>query len=263
MDLELEETVALTISSSSGLGKASAKSLAREGANVVINGRDEDRLAEAESEIEAAGTGDVLALSGDITDPETIETLVETTVDEFGGLDHLVTSAGGPPKLRFPETTDQHWYDAYDLLVMSVVRTVRSASPHLTADGGGSIVTIASRTTKEASPSNVLSSAVRMAVVGLQKTLSKELAPEVRANAVLPGGVETQRIYNGWDNAIERGEIADYEEGRQQRADNIPLSRLGYPEEFGDTVAYLCSPRSMYLNGVAVTFDGGSSSSTF
>ena len=143
MDLEIAGNSALVTASSSGLGKASAKALAREGANVVINGRDEERLAEAKSEVESVAAGEVVAQPGDLTEPEDVAALVEATVDEFGGLDHLVTSAGGPPSVPFLDTTDEDWYEAYDLLVMSVVRLVREAAPHL-QDGGGTIVNVTS-----------------------------------------------------------------------------------------------------------------------
>ncbi|MFC5369013.1 SDR family oxidoreductase [Salinirubrum litoreum] len=259
MDLELAGDAALVTASSSGLGKASATALAREGANVVINGRDEERLAEARAEIEAVATGEVVAQQGDLTAAEDVEAMVQRTVDEFGGLDHLVTSAGGPPSGAFLETTDEDWYQAFDLLVMSVVRLVRAAEPHLTEDGG-TIVNITSRSVKEAIDSLVLSNSVRMSVIGLEKTLSKELAPDVRVNAVLPGSHETSRIENLVEAAVERGEFDSYEEGMQARGESVPIGRIGDPMELGDTVAYLCSPRAGNINGQAVVIDGGSGS---
>jgi 3-oxoacyl-[acyl-carrier protein] reductase len=259
MDLEIEGDVALVTASSSGLGKASATALAREGANVVINGRDEERLAEARAEIDEVATGEVVAQQGDLTVPEDVEAMVQRAVDEFGGLDHLVTSAGGPPSGAFLETTDEDWYQAFDLLVMSVVRLVREAEPHLT-DGGGTIVTITSRSVKEAIDSLVLSNSVRMSVIGLEKTLSTELAPEVRVNAVLPGSHETSRIENLVEAAVERGEFDSYEEGMAARGESVPIGRIGDPMELGDTVAYLCSDRAGNINGQAIVIDGGSGS---
>jgi len=261
MDFEIAGNAALVTASSSGLGKASAKALAREGANVVVNGRSQESLDEAVEEIEDVAAGEVVGVQADLTDAEDIERLVQTTVDEFGGLDHLVTSAGGPPSGPFLETTDEDWYDAFDLLVMSVVRTVREAADHLEADGGGTIVNITSRSVKEAIPSLVLSNSVRMSVIGLEKTLSTELAPEVRANAVLPGPHETSRITDLIDQAVERGEYDSYEEGLEARGESNPLGRIGDPMELGDTVAYLCSPRSEYINGTAIPIDGGSGNS--
>ena len=228
----------------------------------MVNGRDEDRLAEAVAEIESVAEGSVVGQQGDLTVKDDVESLVERTVDEFGRLDHLVTSAGGPTPLRPLEADDEDWYHAYDLLVMSVVRAVRAAEPHLVAGDGGTIVNITSRVVKEASASNVLSSAVRMGVIGFEKTLSKDLGPEVRANAVLPGAHETPRIEEMIEAAVERGDAESYDDAMAARTGDIPVSRFGDPMELGDLVAYLSSPRSGFVNGQAVTIDGGSGSST-
>ncbi|MFB6185081.1 MAG: SDR family oxidoreductase [Haloarculaceae archaeon] len=260
VDDDLTGNVALVAASSSGLGKASAAALARRNANVVINGRDESRLADARDDLTDLGDGRVVAQQGDLTDPDDIERLVERPVDEFGGLDHLVTNAGGPPSGPFLETTDEDWYDAFDLLVMSVVRLVRESAPHL-QDGGGTIVTIASRSVKEAIDSLVLSNSVRMSVVGLEKTLSKELAPDVRANAVLPGPHETARTQSLVEQGVEHGQYEDYESGLEERSSGIPLERIGQPTEFGEVVAFLSSPASAYVDGVAVPVDGGAGAS--
>ena len=257
MDLGIDGNTALVTGSSSGLGKASALALAREGADVVINGRDVDRVESAVEELRAEATGRVIGQPGDLTDPADIETLVDRTVEKFGGIDHLVTSAGGPPSGPFLGMDDEDWYHAYDLLVMSVVRLVRLAADPL-RNGGGTIVTITSRTVKEALDSLVLSNSVRMGVIGLEKTLSKELAPEVRANAVLPGVIETARINEIIEQAIDRGEYETYEEGLADWSADIPLERVGDPIELGDMVAFLSSARSSYINGSAIPIDGGS-----
>lgn len=261
MDFEIDNNAALVTASSSGLGKASATALAREGANVVINGRDERQLKTTADEIREAASGDVVPVQADLTQEDDIERLVERTVEEFGGIDHLVTSAGGPPSGPFLETTDEDWYDAFELLVMSVTRLVRESTEHLQASGGGTIVNITSRSVKEAIDSLVLSNSVRMGVIGLEKTLSSELAPEVRANAVLPGPHETARIQNLIEQGVERGEYENYEEGLAQRGEGNPLGRIGDPMELGDTVAFLSSPRSGYINGVAIPIEGGAGSS--
>ncbi|QLG63641.1 SDR family oxidoreductase [Halorarum salinum] len=260
MDLGIDGDAALVTASSGGLGKASARALVREGANVAINGRTESTLESAAADLrgEAAGDARVVPIAGDLTDPDGVRNLVSTTAEEFGGLDHLVTSAGGPPSGAFLDTTDGDWYDAYDLLVMSVVRTVREAAPHLRADGGGTVVTVASRTVKEAVDSMVLSNSVRAGVVGLEKTLSKELAPEVRANAVLPGSHDTERVRNLVDQAVERGDYESADEASAARVAEVPLDRLGTTEEFGATVAFLSSPKSGFVNGTALPIDGGS-----
>ncbi|RLM53429.1 SDR family NAD(P)-dependent oxidoreductase [Halobellus sp. Atlit-31R] len=252
---------ALVTASSDGLGYASAHALADRGVDLVVNGRDEARLERAVAELDAVGSGRVVGQPGDLTDADDVKTLVARTVDEYGRLDHLVTNAGGPPSGPFLETDDDDWYHAFDLLVMSVVRLVRDAAPHLRADGGGTIVNITSRSVKEAIDSLVLSNSVRMSVVGLEKTLSKELAPEVRANAVLPSPHETSRIQELVEQSVERGDYQSYEEGLAARGANVPLGRLGDPAELGDVVAFLCSERSSYVNGVAIPVDGGMGSS--
>lgn len=259
MDLGVADDTALVAASSSGLGKASAEALAREGANVVINGRDREKLDEAVAELEPVGDGTVVGRRADLTDPDEISDLVDATVDEFGGLDHLVTSAGGPPSGPFLNTGDEDWYRAFDLLVMSVVRLVREAHPHL-ADGGGSVVNITSMTVKEAADGLVLSNSVRMGVVGLEKTLSREFAPDVRVNAVLPGSHETARTAELVEQGIERGDYEDYESGLEARYGDIPLG-IGDPIELGETVAFLCSDRASNITGVAVPVDGGASRS--
>lgn len=260
MDLGIRGDSAVVSASSSGLGFASAEALAEEGCDVVVNGRDPDRLADAVEELRGVGDGEVVGVESDISREEGAGAPVERAVEEFGGVDHLVTSAGGPPSGPFLETSDDDWYEAFDLLVMSVVRMVREAEPYL-RDGGGTVVNITSRSVKEALDSLVLSNSVRMSVVGLEKTLSKELAPEVRCNAVLPGAHETSRIRELVEQAVERGDHESYDEALADWSEGVPLERVGDPRELGDVVAYLSSERSSYVNGVAVPVDGGSGSS--
>jgi 3-oxoacyl-[acyl-carrier protein] reductase len=261
MVYDFSGNAAVVTASSSGLGRASARALARGDADVVVNGRDETALAETVEELSTEGDGTIVGHAADLTEKDGVEGLVERTVTEFGRLDHLVTSAGGPPSGPFLEMADEDFYEAFDLLVMSVVRAVREAAPHLQADGGGTIVNITSRSVKEAIDSLVLSNSVRMSVIGLEKTLSKELAPDVRVNAVLPSAHETSRIEDLVEQAVERGEYDSYEEGLEARGEGIPLERIGDPMELGETVAFLSSERSSYVSGVAVPVDGGSGAS--
>ena len=257
MDLELEGNSVLVTASSSGLGLGSAEALAREGANVAICGRDEDKLEDARAHLEEVGSGEVLARQADITDPDDVAALVEATVETFGGLDHLVTSAGGPPSTTFLETTEREWYSAYDTLVMSVVWTVESAHPHLLESEQGTIVCITSRTVREVLDGLLLSNSIRRSVIGLVKTISREFAPEIRANAVLPGLIETARVEELIEAGVDRGEYDSYEEGLASMAADIPLDRIGEPTELGEVVAFLSSDRSRYVNGVGVPIDGG------
>lgn len=257
MDFGIDGDVALVTASSAGLGYGCAEALAEEGAHVVVCGRDADALATAEATLEDIGSGRALAVQTDITDPDAVENLVATTVDEFGGIDHLVTSAGGVPPGSFADMSDKEWYGAYDMLVMSVVWTVQEARPYLEASDGGTITCITSTSVREVIDNLVLSNAVRRGVVGLVKSLSRELAPAVRVNAVLPGSHETDRIEEIIEDGIERGEYSDYEDGLEEWGSDAPLGRVGDPRELGDAVAFLASRRASYITGVALPVDGG------
>lgn len=258
MDLGLTDSAVLCTAATSGLGLASAEAFAREGAHVAVCGRTPAHIDDARETLRAAGRGDVLAVEADITDPDHVAAFVEQTADEFGGIDHVVTSAGGPPSGPFSETADRDWYQAYDMLVMSAVWTLREAGPQLRASDAGTLTAITSRTVREVREGLLLSNAVRRAVVGLVKTVSREMAPEIRANAVLPGAHETSRIETLIEAAVERGEVADYDAGYRDWADDVPLERIGDPGELGDVVAFLSSPRASYVNGAALAIDGGS-----
>ncbi|ELY94061.1 SDR family oxidoreductase [Natrialba taiwanensis] len=271
MDLDLADDTAL-VTTASSLGFASARSLAGEGANVTICGPDADRLAEARDELDVTGAGDVLALDADLTDPDAISRLVSRTADEFGSLDHLVTDAGWPPRTTFLETDEQDWYRAYDLLVMSVVWTVEAAHSHLLDGTNSSITCLTAHTVREVGDGLVLSNSVRRAVIGLVKTLAREFAPAIRANAVLPGRFETSRdgvpgaAVSGRDTAegeVEADAGTDTDTDTDTEVDttaldrDVPMERLGEPTELGDVVAFLASSRAGFVTGAAVPVDGG------
>ena len=257
MDFELAGNAVLCTAATSGLGLASAERFAREGADVAVCGTTPAHIDSAREQLDAAGNGDVLAVEADITDRHAVEAFVEETAETFDGLDHVVTSAGGPAPGVFLETTERDWYTAYDLLVMSVVWTTRFAYPHLRDSSAGTVVNITSRSVREVIDDLVLSNSVRRAVIGLMKTQAREFAPEVRVNAVLPGAHETPRIEELVEAAVERGEYDSYEEGLASWSD-APLGRVGRPEELGDVVAFLSSARSSYVTGTALPVDGGS-----
>lgn len=143
------------------------------------------------------------------------------------------------------------------MLVMSVVRAVSAARPHLEASDAGTITAITSTSVSEPIEGLVLSNAVRRGVIGLVKTVAREFAPDVRANAVLPGSHETPRIEELIEAAVDRGGYDSYEAGRQGWAEPVPMERLGDPLEFGDTIAFLASERASYINGASLPVDGG------
>ena len=249
--------MAIVMASSSGLGLGSAIALAREGVNVVINGRDLERLESAVESIREIATGEVRYFQGDIKDPMTASKMVKFAVGEFGKLDHLVTNSGPPPCLHFEEAEDADWYESYELLVMSVVRMVREAEPYLRESENGTIVTITSRIVKEPTSTNVLSSAIRMAIIGLGKTLTWEFAPDIRVNSVLPGKFDTPRLVD------DPRDLARKIPNDKVNVGGIPVGRIGDPMELGEVVAFLCSKNSSFINGVALQVDGGSIKAAF
>ena len=255
MDLRLDGKTALVSASSSGLGKACVRSFADEGANVVCNGRDADQLEAMVAEFDDSN-GDVVGVTADLTDPEAIDALVSETIDTFGGLDHLVTNIGGPSPASALDIDSEAWDEAYDRLFMSALRLIQRTATEL-KDGGGSIVMMTSRTTREIIEGYALSNVFRLALVGLNKTLSKELAPEIRVNAVAPGPFETGRIEALASESTEQGRFETREEAYEACGGNIPLGRPGEPSELGDLVTYLASGRASYITGATVPIDGG------
>lgn len=268
MDLGLRGRVALVAGSSSGLGHATALELLREGARVVINGRDEDRLAAARrrlvDELGAAegrgseGEPEILALAADVATPEGCASLVAAATERFGGLDVLVTNAGGPPAGPFDDLTEADWARAIDLTLMSAVRLVRAALPALRASDAASILTITSISLKQPIEGLLLSNALRPAVAGLTKTLSQELAPDgIRVNSLLPGWTATERVLHIFEDRAARGGTTVAEE-MARVTDGIPAGRMAEPAEIGRVAAFLCSPAASYVSGAMLQVDGGS-----
>ena len=256
MDLGVDGDTALVTASSSGLGFASAAALAAEGANVVVCGRTAERLKTAEAEL-ADAPGEAMAVQTDLTDRAAVSALVDATVERFGGVDHLVTSAGGVPPGSFGDVDDEAWYGAYDTLVMSVVWTLRAARPHLADSPKGTVTAITSTSVAEPIENLILSNAVRRGVVGLVKSVARQWAPSIRANAVLPGAHETARIEELIEDSIDRGEYESYDEGLADWAADVPMDRIGDPAAFGRVVAFLASEPAGFVNGVALPVDGG------
>ncbi len=253
MELGLTGKLAVVTGGSSGLGKAAASSLLREGARVLIASRNEDRLRKAVSELSALG--EVEALRADLTRLEDIESLFRRS-EEMGGADVLVVSYGGPRIARFGDLSDDDWYHAYELLVMSVVRLARLFGFRMKERGWGRIVLVTSVAIKEVNMNIPLSTSVRLSLAGLVKVLSRELAPEVNVNAVMPGHFMTERQRDLLKSrAAERG--LSIEEMEVEAAREIPLARFGRPEELGDVIAFLASERASYVTGSLIPVDGG------
>lgn len=257
MDLGLREKIALVTASSRGLGKAVALRLAQEGAHVVVCARGEEGLAQAADEIREATGQRVLAIPADVSAPGAADTLVGATLDEFGRLDVLVVNAGGPPPGKFLDFTPEDWEDVAQLTLMSAVRLCHAAAPVMKEQGGGSILTMTSITVKQPLPNLVLSNSLRLAVTGLMKTLADELAPfGVRVNAICPGWTRTARVEQLLDDRARRAGTTPEEEAGKIAAD-VPLGRMGTPEEFAAVAAFLVSEAASFVNGVSLLVDGG------
>ncbi len=256
MDLQLTGRVALVIAASKGLGAATARQFAREGAKVVICARGEE-VHQTATQIQTETNAEVLAVQGDVTQADDVEQLIERVVQRFGGIDMLVTNSGGPPPSLFEKTTLDQWESASNLLLLSTVRLIQLALPHLRRSDAAAILTITSASTKQPIQNLVLSNSVRLAVVGLTKTLSQELAGDrIRVNSILPGWTYTERVQQLVNSrAVQNGTTPDEETAAI--ANNIPLQRMGSPEEFANAAVFLCSPAAAYINGVMLPVDGG------
>jgi 3-oxoacyl-[acyl-carrier protein] reductase len=257
MDLMLKGLCALVAGSSRGLGYATALGLAREGASVALNSRDPDKLAAAAQKITEETGERVISAPGDVTDPAVPERLVAQVVGAFGSLDLLVTNAGGPPPGKFETFDDYVWQKAIDLSLMSHVRLIRAALPHLRQSKAASVLTITSYSVKQPIANLILSNSVRLATVGLTKTLALELGADgIRFNSILPAWTETERVYELM-SARAKASGGPVEEQIARQAQDSPFGRMGKPEEFANAAVFLLSPAASYITGVMLAVDGG------
>lgn len=258
VDLGLEGKVAIIGGASRGIGRAVAAGLAAEGCSVAICARNPARLDATAQEIGAATGADVLPVPCDMAIASDIDRFVDETGARFGRIDIVVNNAGGPPAGSFDVHDDATWQNALDQNFYSVVRTVRAALPHLRAAGGGRIINITSIAVKEPIPGLILSNAARLAVVGLAKTLSRELGPDnITVNNVCPGLTLTDRmreLYGGRAQAAGRS----LEDVLSEEATRIPLRRLADAEDVAALVMFLASAQARQITGTTIQVDGGS-----
>ena len=257
MDFALKDKVALVTASSKGIGRACALELAREGADVVICARGQEALGAARDEIAAETGRKVLAVTTDLSFGAQIEELITRVRDEMGGIDVLVTNAGGPPSGTFMDFDDEAWMKAVALNLMSVVRLNRAAIPMMKERGGGSIVNLTSISVKEPIKGLILSNAIRAGVVGLAKTLANEMgADNIRVNVVCPGYTATGRMKELMSARAER-ESRSYDDVAAGFYESVPLGKFAEPADIARMVAFLSSDAAKYVTGVTVQVDGG------
>jgi 3-oxoacyl-[acyl-carrier protein] reductase len=263
MDLGLKGKIALVTGSSRGLGFATALELAREGAKVAINGRDEAKLQAAAERIRTETGAEVTALAGDVSQAEIPQALVDGTIRAFGGLDLLVTNSGGPKPGAFESLSETDWQRGVDLCLMLHVRLIRAALPHLKLSTTPAVLTITSISVKQPIANLILSNSVRGATIGLTKSLALDLAPQgIRFNSILPASTDTERMSELLGaRAMANGTTPEEELAKATR--EMPMGRMAKPEEFARAAAFLLSPAASYLTGVMLPVDGGSYKGTF
>ena len=263
MDLGLKNKVALVAGASKGLGKAVALGLAREGAQVAIFSRDHARIEAAAKEIRDATGAPALAIAADASRLDDIQRAVDATVKQFGALHIVVTNAGGPPPGEFINLTEEQWQTAVDLTLMSAVRLSRAAVPHMQKQKWGRIIHLGSLTIKQPYDNLMLSNSIRAAVLGLAKTQANELAKHgILVNMVSPGIIETDRVVQLMESRAKRNGTTAREEYALSEK-NVPLGRVGQPEEFASVVVFLASERASFVTGAHVVVDGGETRTPF
>lgn len=258
MDLGLKGQVALVLAASKGLGRASAAALAAEGAVLTIGARTRQVLEQTAREIALESGSHVLPVPVDVKKEEDLKAIVATTVQEFGHIDILVNNAGGPPAGTFDRLSDEQWQAAFELNFLSAVRLIRLVLPYMHQRGGGRIINIVSTSVKEPIEGLLLSNATRMAVVGLAKTLSLELAPDnITVNNVCPGRFLTDRLREGRMMKEKIAQGMSEAEAVSSITRDIPMRRVGKAEELGALVAFLASKQAGYITGTTIQVDGG------
>lgn len=252
MDLGLNGRTALVAASTGGLGLATARALAAEGANVVITGRREQTAIEEASRLARA-----IGVGVDLTDPTGPDELCDAAEAAFGHIDIVVLNSGGPPPGTAADTGPEELADAAGLLLHPAQRLIQRTLPGMRERAWGRILAVGSSGVQQPIPNLALSNALRGAMAGLLKTLAAEVAADgVTVNMILPGRIATDRVAQ-LDAARAQREGMSPEAAREQSQASIPAGRYGDPEEFGAVAAFLCSAPASYVTGSQIRVDGG------
>jgi len=252
MELSIEGKIALVSAASSGLGRASAAALAREGARVAILSRRETELQNVAKEIGAA-----LAVRCDLSKAADIEAALHRVQSELGPVDILVNNCGGPPGGSFSSITETQWIESFEQVFLSTLRMTRAVLPGMRERKWGRIINIVSTSVQQPIPGLILSNAYRPALAGWAKTLAAEVANDgVLVNCVSPGRIRTNRTAT-MDRAASEQTGKSIAQIEAERSATVPMQRYGTPEEFGAVVAFLASERAGYLTGSVIRVDGG------
>ncbi|WP_295667402.1 SDR family oxidoreductase [uncultured Mucilaginibacter sp.] len=258
MDLKLDNKVAVVLAASKGLGKAIAAALSAEGARVIIGSRDARELERTAKEITTITGNEVTAMAIDVGDADRVAGFTEKVAVAYGKIDILVNNSGGPPFNKFENFDDEAWQQAFNLTLLSFARTSRLVLPHMQKTGSGRIINIISGSVKSVLANSVLSTSMRMGVVGMAKLMADELGPyNITVNNVAPGMILTDRL----KHTLPKD--ADPELALKERAKNIPLGRIGKPEELAALVTFLASEQAAYISGTTIQVDGGANRGIF
>ncbi|MEQ9029895.1 MAG: SDR family oxidoreductase [Aggregatilineales bacterium] len=262
MDLGLKGARVLVTAASEGLGAATARQFSLEGCFVVINSRDLGKLQQTAQSIAKESGNPVFTQAADLTNSESASKMVRNSAESMGGLDILVTNAGGPPSGSFADFDIDAWQTATQLTLMSAVSLIHASLPHLRKSRRAAILTITSLSAKQPVPNLILSNTIRPAVIGLTKSLATELGSEgIRVNSILPGMTQTARIDDIMQARAEQSGTSPEHE-LEKAAATIPLRRIGTVAEFANAAVFLCSPAAGYITGVSLPVDGGTIQAT-
>ncbi len=249
MDLGIRGKVAIITGSSRGIGRATAISLGREGARVVICSRGADALAESAAAVRATGA-EVLAVEADLTTVSGVENVTSSARNAFGSIDILVNNVGGSRGLPTWEATDDDWDGVIDINLRPAIRASRAVIPEMVARGNGCIVIVSSIYGRESGGATTYN-AIKAAELSFSKQLARQLAPKgVRVNAVAPGSILFPG--GGWQRRID----ADAEAMRRFVETDLPFGRFGGPDEVADVITFLCSARASLVTGTCLNVDG-------
>jgi len=257
LDLGLKNKIALVCGSSKGLGKATAKCLALEGASVILCSSNPDNLQKAKRDIQEVSTAEVTAISANLSEHDDVSRLIEILFKQYSCIDILVNNTGGPPPGKFEELSIDAWRKAYEAMFVSAVMLTQSVLPGMKSQRWGRILNITSIAVKQPVENLILSNSIRAGITGFARTLANEVASfGITVNNILPGFTRTERLVNLAEETAGRKGVS-IEEAYQTWVKDIPMNRLGEPEEFGNVVAFLASERASYVTGASITVDGG------
>lgn len=259
MDLGIRSRVALVTAASRGIGRACALSLAAEGCRLAVSSRRAESLEPLISELLESGAEDAIGLEIDLREQSQLEQGLELVRARLGEVEILVANGPGPPSGQVEAIALPDWQRALDVSLLAMVGLTREVLPGMRRSGWGRIVFVTTVGVLMGQPNMVLSNATRLAVVGLAKTLSLELGPvDILINVVAPGPIEGDRMRELIDQMARREGISR-EAARAIWLDEVPLGRMGRPEDVSSMVALLCSTACRYVTGAVIPVDGGKS----